>query len=377
MSISQPTLSLEDILAGSEEAINTLETNLTTNGWTFVLLTNDIIKLVEECVPQCLEYFQSLQEDKLYYQEKLHDKVDGPAYGYYKEGESKEGLRLLTGERLKQKWIPFDYPLIKSLVKGLHQVLFDLITAIAQPIFHVTPDELGKELPLLKAKNNTNPFGLQNFAMLDIAYYGPEPGNDTKTRVSPHYDPGLLSLNVLSTRPGLQLQQPNDTWVDCPVGISHVGVLWAGELAKILSKEKIKPGWHKVVHIPEESENNPRMSIWIEACTKMQDLSYSLDILSNTVAKTDQNLGLPSLVDSRFDSTKKPPMTMVFIKKGESLYDGLLRASRQYGIPITKAIRRYYCPICLNNYRSLISHFGEEHSDRVMQVETDGAEVDE
>jgi len=187
-------------------------------------------------------------------------------------------------------------------------------------------------------------------------------------------------------------------WIDGPVG-DKIGVLWTGDLAPIASKEKIPKCYHRVT-FPSVSKGEvaPRMSIWIELCTKDQELDQAEKMLSLVAAK-DGELPLPSvqldpLVKKRpndnkvsisnknnndnkvSNSNKFPkwkdgptgnPMASIPIKKGETLASALSRASRQYGMPMTKSIR-YYCPLCLCTVHSLLDHFNEKHKGQCYEV---------
>jgi len=118
------------------------------------------------------------------------------------------------------------------------------------------------------------------------------------------------------------------------------------------------------------------MSIWIELCTKDQELDQAEKML-NMVAAKDGELLLPSVqlappaptvkTSSNKQSNKLSrygpqgnPMAAIPIKKGETLSSALSRASRQYGMPMTKSIR-YYCPLCLSSVPNLLSHFNQSH----------------
>ncbi len=82
--------------------------------------------------------------------------------------------------------------------------------------------------------------------------------NTNRLSCSEHTDPGLLSLNVLSTQAGLQFHDlSQNKWVDIPH--SHIQhddhtrftlettvVLWLGELAVDASSSRLKAGAHRV-----------------------------------------------------------------------------------------------------------------------------------
>jgi len=150
--------------------------------------------------------------------------------------------------------------------------------------------------------------------------------------------------------------------------------LWTGDLAPIVSQDKIPKCYHRVTFpfVPKDDVAPPRMSIWIELCTKDQELDQAEKML-NMIAAKDGELLLPSVVtpvapqvstsNSNKRGPKGNPMASIPIKKGETLSAALSRASRQYGMPMTKSIR-YYCPLCLSAVGNLLSHFNQSHQKR-------------
>lgn len=83
--------------------------------------------------------------------------------------------------------------------------------------------------------------------MFDIVHYfntedsRPE---DVDENVAAHSDPGVFSLSLKSTAPGLQLFDPEtNAWIDCPL---DVAVLWCGSAVKTLNPD-MPLGLHRVV----------------------------------------------------------------------------------------------------------------------------------
>lgn len=249
-------------------------------------------------------------------------------------------------------------------------------------MFNLRFEELSQkyEIPLIaglpKGANIGTLLTEQNFAMVDVAYYpNASPtvvSEEVECNVAGHFDPGLLSFSILSTKEGLQVKNKDGEWVDCPTD-SRYGILWAGELAQIISPE-IKPGWHRVKYLKEQAS---RLSIWIEVCSKQQDLAHSFSYFDKVTFPKDMVFQLPGLNMELLEqirregsvsfglnkSDKTPKFDMLYVKEGESLSTALQRASRLYGMPLTKTIR-YYCPLCLRTVMSLESHFNEVHPTR-------------
>lgn len=316
-------------------------------------------------------------------------RTQNDSYGYNISPEHKEGLRFLSGTKFDSKLVPQSCdPELSKLVSELDDAIINLTTSLSPTVFGLTIEELAKKypLPLLNKKQKSDE-KLQSFGMIDIAYYlNKKPLEDGLNCVA-HTDPGLFSLNILNTQPGLQFQNHEKKWIDGPVG-DKIGVLWTGDLAPIASKEKIPKCYHRVT-FPSVSKGEvaPRMSIWIELCTKDQELDQAEKMLSLVAAK-DGELSLPSVQlaplvhtsnknDNKLSTSNKSPkrkdgpngspMASIPIKKGETLSSALSRAARQYGMPMTKSIR-YYCPLCLSTVGRLLDHFNEKHKGQCYEV---------
>ncbi|CAF4808217.1 unnamed protein product, partial [Rotaria sp. Silwood2] len=138
-------------------------------------------------------------------------------------------------------------------------------------------------MPKVAQNSNDTIIELSPLGMLDIVNYfnkktGPKEQpkiglNTDEVNCVPHFDPGLFSLSILSTCEGLQLQdQLQDKWIDGPnnseIDQHSIGVIWLGEAASILTKNRFQPGIHRVVY--PQVMNKSRLTIWQEICTKAQ-----------------------------------------------------------------------------------------------------------
>jgi len=276
---------------------------------------------------------------------------------------------------MKSWWKPVEVaPETEDLATVLHHLLIKLIKAVSSAVFVMPLTDLAKlDIPLLSP---------ENFAMMDIAYYTHEhhvKQGDVVESVAAHYDPGILSFNVLSNQPGLQFQDHHQNWVDVPVS-NNIGVIWAGEFAAKITEGRIKPGWHRVLC----NRSNPvRMSIWIEACTKQQDLASSMQVLENITIKEEKPAQILSVRTGKVTKKKRKksgsndPVKSLTVRRGQTLSTALRQASRKYGVPMTKLIT-YYCPFCLENVHSLDKHAKENHLEAitfetgVMPIDWDG-----
>jgi hypothetical protein len=92
-----------------------------------------------------------------------------------------------------------------------------------------------------KAKENALDIPLFNvkkrWGMFDVARYYRDsdglknlPGSAVGIDCQEHFDPGLLSISVRSTEPGLELKDEFGRWIPGP-NSKKVGVIWAGNAA--------------------------------------------------------------------------------------------------------------------------------------------------
>lgn len=164
------------------------------------------------------------------------------------------------------------------------------------------------------------------YAMFDVAYYlnSTREGVPVLCNVSAHYDPGLVSINWLSTAPGLQMHPSDGPWVDVPLS---TGVLWAGGAAKSSS---ILPGVHRVLF-----GNKPRLAVWSEAVVPAQlsEIDRPVAAHINVLPRLDDDLWLAA-----------NPMP------NDELHGALAsRIERMYGIPSTKSFQIAHCAACGNS----------------------------
>jgi len=257
--------------------------------------------LVAKCTPKLSKFFELSAEEK----EKFtvpSSRSKNDSYGYNVSAEHKEGLRILSGTKFDTKLVPPSCdPELSKLVSELDDAVISFTTSISSTVFGLSKDELALKypLPLLNKKNKKSgeekDEKMQAFGMIDVAYYLNKKPLEGGLNCVAHTDPGLFSLNILNTQPGLQFQNHEKKWIDGPVG-DKIGVLWTGDLAPIVSQGKIPKCYHRVT-FPSVLNGDvapPRMSIWIELCTKDQELDQAEKMLKMTAAK-DGVLLLPSV----------------------------------------------------------------------------------
>lgn len=198
-------------------------------------------------------------------------------------------------------------------------------------ILGVTPTELARTADLPVAYTN-------HVGMFDIAYYHnsragqapPAEGSSIEdVNCVPHYDPGLLSLSIFSSAEGLQLQNSSTKqWHAGPVntvaGQEQFGVLWLGEAAVKVSKDKLKAGVHRVIY---PASTGARLTMWSEMCTVDQVNGSETDDLPATAPG---NVTIPNI---------SGPGRNVTVAPGETKGATLFKIERKLGIPMSKVAR--------------------------------------
>lgn len=271
---------LKSILQNDRSAIDTIGKDLQKRGYAFVRLSPEVVKQIDECMLLAEKFF--LQQSD--YKKKFSKDA---IFGYFGVAH-KESIRFLTGTRLVEHKIPENFSKIINLIKYLDRIMYTIVLLSAPVLFPDIISEAKKlDIPLI---STDNPWG-----MFDIAKYY----NDG-TRIAPncaeHFDPGLLSISLRSTEPGLQLKDENGKWVITPNDTS-IAIIWAGKAATQINSN-IKPGVHRVVN--PMNPGKPRISMWYEICTVAQEHTELLNSKQSFV---------PTFDPVKFESVTGIPMT--------------------------------------------------------------------
>jgi hypothetical protein len=271
----QVIIDLSKILNSNDSTeITQMKTEFESNGWCFVFLPTELIPN-QQLTAELSNFFASDNGKFIYSQHS-------PIYGYSKV-DHKEGLKFLTGSYLNQF---ADKGLVPPrLIEPLNYLSQVLDVATKRLIDILDQHLVFQEQPSLSSlmKRADLPLHNEYFGMLDVVSYynnksGFQPPHDGQTTEEvncvSHYDPGLLSLSVLSTHEGLQLKNMmNDEWINGPLE-SNIGVIWLGEAASSVTQNRLKPGIHRVVY-PQESKR--RLTVWYEVCTIGQLRNISVE----------------------------------------------------------------------------------------------------
>jgi len=306
--------------------------DLKNNGWCFIRIEHpppqqSILEQLAEGLPKL---FSLSPEEK-----QKHSAPHG--YGYSMV-DHKEGLRVLTGERLEKDFYPHEYvpkflqDVYKKASFHLDILGMSLADSLSKDLFNMSASELARDADLPVAYVSED----EGFGMLDVAYYfnktkapSPQPKNGTsvaEVNCVPHHDPGLLSISFFSDNEGLQLLDPKtNTWIDGPINTidsqKNIGVIWLGEAAVTATKKGVKAGVHRVVY---PSNGKPRMTIWYEMCTVKQATE-----IEDKVVKSKW-VWIPNLIKGA---------QKVKVNKGENVEDILRKVERTRGIPRSKVFR--------------------------------------
>lgn len=244
---------LSSLLQSNKESIDLVTESLLTRGYSFIRLSADYVKIIDSCMESMDTFFSK----PLYYKEQYFKE---PIFGYYGV-DHKESFRLLTGMRLAEHKFPKELSQLKTLVNATDRVMYTLALRLSPTLFpNLLIDAKKLDIPLLNTKNQ--------WGMFDIAKYH-NSGLRTELNCKEHYDPGLLSLSLRSSQPGLQLRDEFNRWIKPPED-KNVAILWAGKAAVDMNR-KIKPGVHRVVNPDNLGVRKPRIAMWHEICTSAQE----------------------------------------------------------------------------------------------------------
>jgi len=332
----QSLLSLHDILSGDKNTLKYLKIELAEKGWAFVRMQPELVKTVRDCIDPLQNFFSLDVSEK----EKYHWNY---VFGYTSVIH-KESLRWFTKDRFDPELIP---PNCKETISRLTVMMDDLMPKLVIASGKIL---IGTNKPSAIAEKLHLPLLLENdsvpkWAMLDVAHYFNDQSKFDESPLPPdincdsHYDPGFISLSVLSTAPGLELFNPaTDTWIAHTGEDESLAVLWCGKAASDASKGVLKPAIHRVLR----KVGQPRMAMWYEICTAEQEPKPSQKDYDNIMVQV-KTQDLPVLQfnnkkntnnsKNKFSRNERPPTI-----KGEEeiLKNHLLKTEKKTGIPRTK-----------------------------------------
>jgi isopenicillin N synthase-like dioxygenase len=224
-SSSHTILSLTKLINRDNQSLNQLISNLERKGWCYITLPDTLLKIASQCINETEKFFETDCDNKRMYSR--------PSSGYIQVPDRKQAFRMLTGTVANKMKVPSDNYL--EYAKQIDTTVKQLIEAIAEPVFGGL-ESYKEQIPLIHEN--------LGYGMLDVIRY--DKRNDGRTiHVGSHGDPGLLSISLQSTAPGLQMYDPElDSYVDVPM---NVGVLFCGLLAEEITNGRVKVGIHKVM----------------------------------------------------------------------------------------------------------------------------------
>lgn len=188
----------------------------------------------------------------------------------------------------------------------MDNIMYRIVTILKPYIF--ANKEITKNIPLLKEDNR--------WGMFDVAKYN---NNHLEMKCKEHFDPGLLSLSLRSTQPGLQLKNEYGEWIDPPHD-KNIAILWTGDAA-VKINPLLKHGIHRVIN--KSNIQIPRIAIWYEICTFQQEhrellndkINKNMKDIKYIPKKFESDTGIP------FSKSMAPPRSPYKINEDNKNYN--------------------------------------------------------
>lgn len=266
---------LTSILKNNDESVKKVSDSLTLRGYTFIKLPIDLVNQIDECLIIINNFFDNTEQ----YKKKFFKE---PIFGYFNVNH-KESFRMLTGARLDEHTFPPHFDKIKDLINTVDKLMYSIALLLSPKLFpNLLSEAQNLEIPFFGMK--------KQWGMFDIAKYYND-GKRIQLNCKEHYDPGLLSLSLRSTEPGLQLKDEFGKWI-IPPNDKTVAILWTGNAATQLNP-KIKQGVHRVVNPKINKIGIPRIAIWHEICTAAQEHIELINKKQTKAVSYENNSGIP------------------------------------------------------------------------------------
>ena len=268
-------LSLSQILQNNPQSIYRFSNAIKTRGWVFVSLPPKLVSNVDQSIDEVKQFFAHDTHQKKYFLKK-------PVFGYF-DTTHKESFRFLTGQRLSEHQIPQNFNKIKSLINVSDKIMYKISILCSESLFpNIIAQGKKHHIPLFSSS--------KYWGMFDITKYYND-GTRKEINCEAHYDPGLLSLHLRSTEPGLQLQDENGKWINAPTD-PNVGIIWAGDVATKINPQ-IHHGMHRVLNL-KKSVGKPRIALWHEICTEAQEHTELINTKIDKLAALESLSGIPT-----------------------------------------------------------------------------------
>lgn len=266
--------SLSSLLEDKPNSVEKFSDSIKIRGFAFVSLPPELVECVDRCVDEIEEFFAHGSRYKSQFLKK-------PIFGYF-DTSHKESFRFLTGQRLSEHTIPRNFDEIQKLIDLTDKTMYRLSCICSKYLFPniITQAKL-YDIPLFNYDNY--------WAMFDITKYHND-GTRQRLNCEEHYDPGLLSMHLRSTRPGLQLKDETGQWIT-PPSDKNIAIVWAGDVATQINP-KIHHGVHRVVNIKEDV-GKPRIALWHEICTASQEHIEMMKTKKRYLSEIEGGSGIP------------------------------------------------------------------------------------
>lgn len=276
--MQQPVLSFLNLIQKDAQTMLQLRSLFECQGFAFIRFTPEHVTKVRDAMGK-LEPILARGPLK-----NIHGRRFGGKLGFM-DTDHKASITCLTGselERFTTSCFGADQRSSKTaiVVRHLAKMLDDLLEQLVEA---TVSDLFGKTLLTDEGESLDIPFlqkgdGHPSFGLFDATLYKntttPESsiGSGTGRNCAEHYDPGLYSLWIGETQPGLKLRDGSGSWISPPSRDSNTFVLWLGQAASH-ANPKFLPAMHRVDKLETSTPSSPtRLSVWTELCTRNQVL---------------------------------------------------------------------------------------------------------
>ena len=222
----------------------------------FAVIRNHSIdfKLIDNVYEQWKQFFDS--KDKYNYMFDL-EKQDG----YFPmKSENAKGYSIKDIKEFYHIYLPWGRipPELSENTLLIRQQLKDIATILLSWINDLTPDEIKKHfsMPLYEMidKSETN--------LLRIIHYPPLREDDDKNalRAAAHEDINLITILLSGSKPGLQVKDSDNNWIDVESDYGSL-IVNIGDMLQECSRGYYPSTSHRVINPEDEKSNQSRFSM--------------------------------------------------------------------------------------------------------------------
>ncbi|MES1908388.1 MAG: hypothetical protein MHM6MM_001336 [Cercozoa sp. M6MM] len=337
-------LVLRQVLEGQEAALGRLRTELSMHGFCVVQLPDELAAdalKVKDALKLAISRESRIENGV----QVLHSNV-------------RDGFSVGTCDRLPAtaRWPASLRSVAPSLALKLDKIVPQLVHSLGEEFFFGAPVKEATTTMrrgMLAPTRNVNSFALNKkqvdipmmssheakdrFGLFDAVCYksGFHIHDDPSLIMTQHADPGLLSLSLCQSSPGLQFLRQDGEFRDAPLE-ANLGVVWLGQAAVRASEGRLPPGMHRVYNYDTEER---RIAIWYELCERGQgenlETAASARKLGDPLMLRDVNTSLKSLGITegfvlQLDDSVRPPKNTSTVVEDFSSFDEFVLGANQF-----------------------------------------------